>query len=154
MPICASDSGLIDRQSITSAMVATSASTTALSELQTSAGLESCPLRRCDNLMVPFATGLSAMKSPWKFLAPFIPKRRSAETPDSSIVHHPVTERRHNRIHLRHAQYFLGPDSGQTAPQRSMRRPATFRRAEPQIPRHRSGRRCPLSLLLTDANTR
>jgi len=33
------------------------------------------------------------MKSPWKFLAQFIPQRRSAETPESSIGYHPDTER-------------------------------------------------------------
>jgi len=33
------------------------------------------------------------MKSPWKFLAQFIPHRRSAETPESSIGHDLDTER-------------------------------------------------------------
>ena len=33
------------------------------------------------------------MKSPWKFLAKFIPQRRSAETPERSIGHDPDTER-------------------------------------------------------------
>jgi hypothetical protein len=36
------------------------------------------------------------MKSPWKFLAQFIPQRRSAETPESAIEHHPDSERRRN----------------------------------------------------------
>lgn len=36
------------------------------------------------------------MKSPWKFLAQFIPQRRSAETRETSIGHDPDTERRQN----------------------------------------------------------